>query len=172
MVVEVETADYTISKCITGHTINFGMRQVITLNLSIDENCDIISKENTPKSVTYNILDQSTSADAPFDFQYEGDVTGKVSQYDAAILTICGCEKYSITDIVLNVKAGKSSAKAQYSIEFNDKKYSNIVSKYSTTAYTPLALLDAPIPLGTDSITITFYSQSGAWYLESLTLTY
>jgi hypothetical protein len=172
MVVEVETADYIISKCITGRTINFGMRQVITLNLSIDENCDIISKESTPQSVTYNILDQSTSADAPFDFQYEGDVAGKVSQYDAAILTICGCEKYSITDIVLNVKAGKSSSKAQYSIEFNDKKYSNIISKYSTTAYTPLALLDAPIPLGTDSITITFYSQSGAWYLESLTLTY
>ncbi|MBO5759672.1 MAG: hypothetical protein J6R31_06515, partial [Rikenellaceae bacterium] len=172
MVVEVETADYIISKCITGRTINFGMRQVVTLNLSIDENCDIISKENTPRSVTYNILDQSTSANVPFEIKYEGDLTGKISQYKAIILTICGCEKYTITDLVLNVKAGKSSSKAQYSIEFNDEKYSNIVSKYSTEAYTPLALLDAPIPLGIDSITITFYSLSGTWYADSFTITY
>ncbi|MBR5454941.1 MAG: hypothetical protein IKV60_04020, partial [Rikenellaceae bacterium] len=76
MIIEVETADYIISKCITERTINFGMRQVITLNLGIDENCDVTIKENSPCSVTYNISSQSTSAVVPFEIIYTGAANG------------------------------------------------------------------------------------------------
>ena len=172
MVIEVETADYIISKCITERTINFGMRQVITLNLSIDEDCEIVSKENSPRSVTYNISSQSTSPSAPFEIQYKGSATGEISRNNSITLEISGCANYTITNIVLNAKAGSSSSKARYSISYNGVTSNINVSSFATAAYAPLEMLKEPIPAGTDAIKITFMSTSGSWSLESFTLTY
>ena len=172
MIVEIETADYIICKYISGRNINFGMRQVVTLNMGVDKNCEITRKVRTPRTVTYTI-GQSTSGDLPANatFQYQGDSYGAVSTSKGATFSLNGWSNYTITGISINVSTAKSSNILISQIIVNGEPKTIYISKCSSTPSLK-SLLEEPLPADTDSFQVALSAYSGSWTVESCTITY
>jgi hypothetical protein len=177
MVVEVETADHIIRKYISGRNINFGIRQVITLNLSVDSSCEITPKVKTPRTVTYTLADKSISGELPNNsdlFSYTGNADGTITKSKGYTLILLeGWNDCTITGITVNIKANNTATQLTYSI-IKDKMSQNsgTIKKVGTTVV-PISLLNSPLIKNTSSLELSFNNFfAGTWYIESFTITY
>ena len=173
MVVEVETADHIIRKYISGRNINFGIRQVITLNLSVDSSCEITPKVKTPRTVTYTLADKSISGELPANaqFQYQGNEDGTVSTSKGATFILTGWSNYTITGISTNIISPSTSSRLYYSIEIDNTTHKS--GNISSATFSPPLIFDTPLPANTDSFQVTLnVFGNGKWNVKSCTITY
>ena len=173
MIVEVETADHIIRKCITKSTINFGMRQVITLNMGIDSSCEIIQKG----TLTYAI-NGSIWGDVPDNVSIMHSGSSSITSYEAITFTLRSWGSYTVTGITMNVIPSNKDSNARYSIESNKTTlYSGNVNsstweQFNVSTEGTLSLLPEGKTVTADTLSVTFRSNYQKWTVKSLTITY
>ena len=185
LVVEIVTDGYTISKRVSGIEMFFPEREVVTLNLGVDNSCRVTPNAPVERSVTYTVTGKtsvSSSGDVPeasvSEYKQQSYSQGYITTSYSVTLSLEGYDNCCITGISVNLKAKNSDKEAMYAIVIGGDTYYGVLnnstwSNYSITDFNLAVLSFIPTIIGeNETFNITLMGNTGNFYVKSFTIDY